>query len=111
GMLIVAALLIVTLSYDLIRRGLLRLQAISPNLVAIEAGNYLLGDEQRKVDNSDDYLPYMEYSIPAFSVDANPVTNERYGYCIQAGICSRPNALRAEYAIPANANKLVVNIT
>jgi hypothetical protein len=79
-------------------------------IAEIPAGNYMLGDKQAEV-SSDEYLLHQEYQIPAFSIDVSPVTNKRYGYCIQAGVCSRPDSLQSEYANSKNADKLVVNIT
>jgi hypothetical protein len=111
GLLVIAAILIIVLSKDPIRRESLRQKAMTSEIVSIEAGKYLLGDKQRTEEDPEDYLPYQEYPVSAFSIDVNPVTNERYGYCIQAGICARPNALRAEYDYENNASKPVVKIT
>jgi len=111
GMLIAALILVVVLSYDPIRRAWLRQQAMGTAMVNIQEGDYLLGDQQRTEEYPDGYLIYQTYHIHSFSLDPYPVTNRRYGFCIKAGICSRPNALQATYEGEANADKPVVNVT
>jgi formylglycine-generating enzyme required for sulfatase activity/energy-coupling factor transporter ATP-binding protein EcfA2 len=112
GFLIVAFILIVVLSYDPIRREILRQHAMKSEMVNISAGDYFLGDqEQWTKDNPDLFLPYQKYAISTFSIDVYPVTNMQYGLCIRAGICSRPNSLQSIYEDEVNANKPVINIT
>jgi len=113
-MLVIAALLIVFLgyfSYAPIRNLFLRQQAMASGMVDIPAGDYLLGKQLEPEDNPSDFLPYDTYPMGSFSIDPYPVTNKRYVFCIQAGACSRPDALQSEYADPAHGDKLVVNIT
>ena len=109
-LLVLAAILIVLLSYDPIRRGILRQGAIKTDRISISAGDYQLGD-QRAEEAPDAYLVPKTYHISSFSIDIYPVTNERYGFCITAGRCSRPDALPSDYENPKNAGNLVVNIT
>ncbi len=111
GLLVIAAILIVVLGYDPIRREILRQQAVNTEMVNIQEGDNILGDKARSPEYPDDYLVYRTYHTPSFSIDSYPVTNKRYGLCIQAGICSRPNALLATYASETNADELVVNLT
>ena len=110
GFLIFVAIVALLLSIDPIHRIWLRQQAMRSDQIVIQEGDYQLGDQQA-TEAPDEYLVAKNYHIASFSIDPYPVTNERYGFCIQAGICSRPNALTAEYASPANAKKLIVNIT
>jgi hypothetical protein len=110
-MLMVAFILIVVLSYEPIRREVLRQQATKSEMVDIQEGDYPLGDPQRTEEYPDDYLAPQTYHLPSFSIDFYPVTNRRYGFCLQAGICSRPNDFPSNYEGEANAEKPVVKIT
>jgi formylglycine-generating enzyme required for sulfatase activity len=111
GLLVIAAILIIVLSKEPIRREMLRQQAMKSEMVNIPAGDYILGDQQRTEENPNWYLVYQTYHIPSFSIDPYPVTNGRYGFCIQAGICLRPNTLRSNYEGKVNAEKPVTSIT
>jgi hypothetical protein len=113
---IATTLVLLVLIYDPIRSIVLQWQARTTALRTIETvvskeSYYLLGDEQRTDGDPLAYLSFQEYPISAFSIDVDPVTNERYGNCVQAGACRRPNALQSEYAGEENAKKLVVNVT
>jgi len=111
GVLVAAIILVGVLSYNPIRNELWRREAMKSEMISIPAGDYLLGDQQRTEEYPDDYLVYQKYSVAAFSIDSYPVTNKRYVFCIQAGICSRPDSLTTEYKDERNADKPVVNIT
>ena len=111
GLLVAALILIITLSYDPIRREVLRQQALSSHMVDIPGGDYELGNASWSADEPSRYLANKSYHVNSFSIDSYPVTNGRYGLCLQAGICSRPDALPSDYENPKNAGNLVVNIT
>ncbi len=112
GMLMVAVILVVVLSYVPIWNEMLRRQAMESEMVSFLTDDHFLGDkEQWTEENPEWFLFYQKYTLPAFAIDVYPVTNKRYGYCIQAGICSRPNAPSALYENETNAAEPVLNIT
>ena len=108
GVILVA--LLIVMGYEPVRNGILRQEALQHEMVKITAGDYALGDP-KAAESPDEYLPQKEYAISAFSIDVKPVTNIRYEYCVQAGVCSRPNALRVEYEAEESADEPVVNVT
>jgi len=111
GVLVATIILAGLLSYVPVRNELWRQQAMKSEMVNIPTGDYLLGDDRWTEENPNGYLVRQTYPLPAFSIDSYPVTNGRYGLCLQAGICSRPDALPSDYENPKNAGNLVVNIT
>ncbi len=115
GILVIALILVVNLSYVPARNYSLRQKAIqsakSAYLLSVPEGDYLLGDQQWTEENPDWFLKLQVYHVSSFSIDPYPVTNKSYGYCIQAGICSKPNALRTTYEGDASADKYVINVS
>lgn len=105
-----AVLVAFFLSTEPIYRAWLHQQALNSQMVSRTGGDYSLGDN-RAAESPDGYLVAKTYHVSAFSIDTYPVTNENYGYCIKAGVCSRPDALPSIYDGEVNADKPVVNIT
>jgi len=111
-LLVIAAILIIVLSYKPIYVESLRQKAMRSEMAPIPEGDYPLGDEiQWTKEYPSEYLIPKSYHISAFSIDPYQVTNRRYGFCIESGICSKPNALQSSYTADENMDKPVVNIT
>jgi len=110
GVLAATIVLVGALSYVPSRNEIWRRQAMKSEMKNIPADNYLLGDQRAK-EYPDNFLIEQKYPISSFSIDLYPVTNRRYKLCLQAGVCSRPEARQSGYMPRENANKLVVNVT
>ncbi len=110
GMLIAALTLVGVLSYDPVRRAILRQQAMGPALISIPESEIMLGDS-RYTNDDPSYLPRGSYIVEAFEIEPYEVTNERYLLCVKSGNCSLPIAPSSSYSGDANTKLPVVNIT
>lgn len=62
-------------------------------MLLVPAGKFVMG----AVDWGElDERPAHEVELPAFFLDANEVTNEDYGRCVEAGVCRAPTPDSAE---------------
>jgi len=112
GILIIAVILIGVLSYDPIRREVLKQQAMGPDLIEYSKSDVKLGDS-RWNDNPDEvfyFYPEQFYPLSGFAIEPEMVTNYRYLKCVKADKCSLPSADPATYQ-DGNIENPVVNIT
>ncbi len=79
------------------------------NLVEVPAGTAIFGTASGAA--SGDYLPVEQSALAAYAIEPYEVTNRRYLACVQAKICSPPNAPAARYESPDVADLPVVNVT
>jgi formylglycine-generating enzyme required for sulfatase activity len=111
GMLMIAVILVVVLSIDPIRRELLRRQALGPELVEFSKPDGKLGDPRwsKDLDVVFYFYPENSYSLSAFAIEPEPVTNKRYLKCVDADKCSLPSEDPSIYL--GNADIPVVQVT
>ncbi|HOT93325.1 MAG TPA: SUMF1/EgtB/PvdO family nonheme iron enzyme [Anaerolineae bacterium] len=89
---------------------LLKLAQGNAPVAKVAAATVRLGRAGEPRD-SKNYLPSADYPLPAFTMDINEVTNQQYLRCVEANVCSLPNAPPSTYVSPAQALFPVVNVT
>ena len=112
GALGVTIFFVFILSITPIRNEWYRRQAQKVPLVQVPGGTVPLGRENgENVNENTGFLPFQEYEIEGFKIEAYEVTNQRYNFCVSARTCSRPNMSLDVYTNPERQQYPVAGVT